>query len=44
MLQDIFMYGRRGVVVITTAQLHSKKSEIRLMFKFCSQRVGHLLW
>ena len=30
MLQDIFMYGRRGVVVITTAQLHSTKSEIRL--------------
>ena len=33
---------RRGVVVITTAQLHSTKSELR--FKPCSRRVGDSRW
>ena len=35
-------YLNVGVVVITTAQLHSSKSELR--FKSCSWRVGESRW
>ena len=33
---------RRGIVVITNAQLHSTKPQLR--FKPCSERVGDLQW
>ena len=37
---------RRGVVVITTAQIHSSKPELRFLrrFKSCSWRVGDSRW
>ena len=34
----------RGVVVITTAQLHSTKPELRFWFKPCSRRAGDSRW